>query len=85
MTTQELVEQLQAQALTLPEKERLRLVVALSDSMGPGVEDDVAEGSSLSPAWQDEIRRRAEGIRNGTTKTIPAKEAFAAIRAKHAR
>lgn len=65
-------------ALHLPLEERLRIATRLIESM-----DD--DGLELSPAWQAEIERRIESIKNGTAKLIDHDEAMAGARQKLAR
>jgi putative addiction module component (TIGR02574 family) len=42
-------------------------------------------GDDIDPAWDAELLRRIESVRNGTAKTVPAEEVFAEIRARFAR
>ena len=42
-------------------------------------------GDDADPAWDAELLRRIESVRNGTAKTVPAEEVFAEIRARFAR
>jgi len=57
-------------ALELPTAERARLVLRLAESL-----DDTREADS-EEAWLEELVRRADEVRAGTAKLIPAKEAF---------
>ena len=68
---------------------------ALAESEGRSVDDVIGEIANdaleqeleedITPEWRAELIRRIEGITNGTEKTLPASEAFAAIRARFAR
>jgi len=62
-------------ALHLPLEERSRIATRLTESM-----DD--DGFELSPAWEAEIERRIESIKNGTAKLIDHDEAMADVRQK---
>ncbi|HBP23748.1 MAG TPA: hypothetical protein DEA08_38965 [Planctomycetes bacterium] len=62
-------EQLLERALELPQSERARLVLRLAESLD-------AHGDSDPEAWVEELIRRADEVRAGTAKLIPAKEAF---------
>ncbi len=82
MTTAELLEHLRAEAMKLPEKERLQLVVQLSDTLGPGVDDDdSATVATVSPAWDAEIRRRVAEIDAGTAQLRPYQDVIAEVKA----
>lgn len=63
-------------ALLLPVAERSRIATRLIESVDE--EDDV----ELSPAWQAEINRRMEEVRQGTAKLIPHDEVMAGVRRK---
>jgi putative addiction module component (TIGR02574 family) len=63
-------------ALRLPLEERSRIATRLIES----VDDD--DDFELSPAWQAEIGRRIDSIRNGTAKLIPHDEVMAGARQK---
>lgn len=76
MTTAELLEHLRAEAMKLPEKERLELALSLQESV------DESDDFELHPAWRDELARRIDAIDNGTSKGRPAAEAIAEIRAR---
>ena len=65
MTTAELLEHLFAEAMKLPEKERLQLVVELHETLGPGVVpgDDAAEVyRSGRRRFAVELRRSMRGL-----------------------
>ena len=60
-----------AKALELPEEERARLALRLSESLaGETAEDPEGE-------WAKEIARRIERLRDGTAETVSAAEALA--------
>lgn len=58
-----------AEALCLPEDERLELVDKIMESLGP--EDD----GMTDAEWEEEIRRRVEENRTGQAKTMSWPEA----------
>lgn len=62
-------------ALLLPLEERSRIATRLIESM----DDDNFEHSS---AWQAEIERRIESVKEGTAKLISHDEAMASVRQK---
>jgi len=62
-------------ALHLSLEERSRIATRLIESM----DDDSLD---LSPAWQAEIERRIESIKNGTVKLIDHDEAMVGVRQK---
>jgi putative addiction module component (TIGR02574 family) len=72
-------EQLTHDALALPEKDRARLAQALLQSLEPTVDEGVAE------AWDVEVARRLERVRQGSATGRPADEVFRGIRARHQR
>lgn len=59
-------------ALRLPVEERSRMASRLIESL----DEDVA----VSPAWQAEIQRRVQGVRQGTLRTLPHEEVMAEAR-----
>ena len=63
-------EQLLAEALGLPEKERAALASALLRSLEDDDETDVGR-EQVEAAWAEELRRRAEGVRSGRVATVP--------------
>jgi hypothetical protein len=67
MTTQELISHLYAEAMKLPERERLQLIMSLSETMGPEVADDDAhdESAPWSSAWVAEISQRVKRVKAG--------------------
>ena len=68
------VQELEAEVLKLPSRERARLAEVLIASLDE--EDEIAQ------AWANEAERRYEELRSGTTKSIPAEEVFARIRSR---
>jgi hypothetical protein len=69
MTTQELVNHLYAEAMKLPEKERLQLIMSLSETMGPegvDIDDSIDHASAAwSDAWLAEIEERVKRAKAG--------------------
>lgn len=53
-----------SEALCLPSEQRSRLATVLIDSL------DDNEDASLSPAWKDEVKRRASELDNGSVKAM---------------
>jgi putative addiction module component (TIGR02574 family) len=70
------IEQLTEQALELSESERAglahRLLLSLDEPKEEGVEE----------AWEAEIARRVEQVKNGTAKGRPAEDVLRDIRAR---
>lgn len=61
-------------ALQLPEEERAKLVLRLSQSLPT---NEVLENEEeLDQAWAEEIARRVQSIQDGTATTVPADEAL---------
>jgi putative addiction module component (TIGR02574 family) len=71
------IEQLTHDALTLPEKERSRLVHALLQSLEPSTD------SGAEAAWDAEVSRRVESVRQGTARGRSADHVFQDIRARY--
>ena len=71
------VEHLTEQALELSESERAEIAYRLLRSLDEAKEEGVEE------AWEEEIARRVEEVKNGTAKGIPAEEVFREIRARY--
>jgi putative addiction module component (TIGR02574 family) len=71
------IEQLTQDALTLSETERAHLAHTLLQSLEPTSESGVDE------AWDAEVARRLEQVRQGTPQGRPADEVFRDIRARH--
>jgi len=71
------VDQLTQDALTLSDRERAELAHKLLVSLD-GVPDEGAE-----EAWDEEIAKRVQKIRDGTAKGRPADEVFGDIQSRH--
>lgn len=72
------IEQIEAEALELDEKDRARLAHRLLLSLEPVLEDE----AEVEKAWIEEaVRRRAELV-SGEVEGIPAEEVFRELRAK---
>lgn len=72
------LEDLKARALQLapPERDELiRILIASIDGEPDGTPEEIAR------AWDEEIERRIADLEAGRTKSIPADEVFAEIRA----
>ena len=61
------------EALELPPEQRAALADSLLNSLDTEVDADVEQ------AWQDEIERRIESVRNGTTELVPWEEVQARL------
>ncbi len=70
-------EKIKTQLSSLPFKERAELAHFLILSLDAKTDEDA------EAAWDAELARRAEEIRNGTAKGEPAERVFAEIRAKY--
>ena len=68
------IEQLAAEALTLPSEERALLADRLVESL------DAAEASRIDRLWVTEAKRRRDEVRKGVVQTIPGDEALARVR-----
>jgi putative addiction module component (TIGR02574 family) len=64
-------------ALLLPVAKRSRIATRLIESV-----DDIDHDGDLSPAWQAEINRRMESIRQETAQLVPHDEVMAGVRHK---
>ena len=73
-------ESLLAQALELPDDERARLALSLSQSLEAPL--DASAQARWESTWVEEITRRIERIKDGTARTVTAEEALARARAK---
>ena len=62
-------------ALELPEEERARVALRLSESLSGAPDAGAAE------AWAGEIARRIKRLRDGSARTVTADEALARARA----
>jgi putative addiction module component (TIGR02574 family) len=69
--------ELRAEALQLPEDERLRLAEELFESV------EGAQPSELSPAWKAEISRRLKSIEDGTAVLHDHNDVMRELRAKY--
>lgn len=72
-------ERLEAEVLDLPQRERARLARRLIASLEDETEEDPAE---VEAAWEEEIRRRLDEHRTGTSRSIPAEDVFAEARSR---
>lgn len=68
------IEQIAAEALTLPSEERALLADRLVESL------DAAEANRIDRVWATEAKRRRDEVRNGLVQTIPGDEALARVR-----
>lgn len=68
------VEQIEAEILGLPPRERARLAEVLISSLD--------EGAEIEQAWSEEIARRAEELHSGKVKAVPAKQVFQELRSR---
>jgi putative addiction module component (TIGR02574 family) len=68
------VEDLAAQALSLPPEDRAKLVERLLASFEPK--------SPAQAAWQELARSRRDDVRSGKTTMVPGDEALARVRAR---
>ena len=68
------IEQIAAEALTLPSEERALLADRLVESL------DAAEVNRLDRLWATEAKRRRDEVRHGTVQPIPGDEALARAR-----
>ena len=68
------IEQIAAEALTLPSEERALLADRLVESL------DAAESNRMDRLWATEAKRRRDEVRNGLVQTIPCDEALARVR-----
>jgi len=72
------VEQIEAEALQLPEQARAELLGRLMRSLT----DTPAMDQSVIGAWTQEAVRRDEEMESGSVVGIPAEEVFAELRSK---
>ena len=68
------IEQIAAEALTLPSEERALLADRLVESL------DAAEVNRIDRVWATEAKRRRDEVRSGLVQTIPGDEALARVR-----
>jgi putative addiction module component (TIGR02574 family) len=71
------IEKLTHDALALPENERAQLVQTLLQSLEPSIDEGV------DAAWDTEVARRVESVRQGTAQGRPAEVVLRDIRARH--
>lgn len=69
-------DELEAQALKLPEEWRVKLLQRLLRSL----EEGVGEPAEVAEAWLEEARRRDEEMDSGKEAGIPAEEVFRRLR-----
>ena len=69
------IETITEEALKLPAEERARLADTLVESLDP------VDDPHIRQAWEQEIERRIADVESGRSKTVPAEEVFAEIRA----
>ncbi len=72
------LEQLEAEALDLPPKERAALAHRLIVSLDDYSDEDLTE---VELAWEQEIQRRVEEFRRGEVQTVSSADVFAKARA----
>ena len=68
------IEQIAAEALTLPSEERALLADRLVESL------DAAEVNRIDRVWATEAKRRRDEVRSSSVRTIPGDEALARVR-----
>ena len=68
------IDQITANALSLPESDRAELANRLVESLDP------VDNPDLKKLWTDEAKRRRDEVRNGEVETIPAEDVFARAR-----
>jgi putative addiction module component (TIGR02574 family) len=74
------MEKLKAELVALSERERADLALFLLNSL----EDANAESDpDVEAAWDTELARRTEEIRDGSVRGIPAEQVFAGLREKY--
>ncbi len=76
ISTMQLSDSLLEEALKLPEQERARVALRLSESLS-GLPDVHAH-----EAWAGEIARRIARLKDGTARTVTAAEALSQARAR---
>jgi putative addiction module component (TIGR02574 family) len=73
------LEEIRAEALSLPQESRARLVESLMATLVESPDTGVEQ------AWFEEAKRRRQQLLEGTVQGIPAEEVFARLSAKHRR
>ncbi len=71
-----LLDEMRSDALSLPANDRAKLAHELIKSLDENIDSDV------NNAWEAEICRRVQEIKNGTAKGKPAEKVLSEIRAK---
>jgi putative addiction module component (TIGR02574 family) len=74
------VEKLKAELAALTESERADLAQFLLNSLD---ESNAEADAEIEAAWDIELARRVDGIRNGTAQGKPANEVFAELREQY--
>lgn len=69
-------DELEAQALALPDPQRAKLAKHLWETLDPEPESEVSD------AWKVEIRRRIDEIDSGKVQLIPGEEVMRELRAR---
>lgn len=69
------IEQITAEALSLPDDQRLQLVEQLIESFESEVD------GAVQTSWIAEAKRRRDEIRSGAVQPIPGEDALAQVRA----
>lgn len=69
-------EDIEIEALSLPEEEKTRLILNLLDSLEKRRRSDPQQ---VEQAWIAEAQRRYEAYLNGEERAIPADEVFSAL------
>jgi putative addiction module component (TIGR02574 family) len=70
------LDQIQAEALKLPDESRIKLFESLMRSFEE--QQDLDEG--VARVWAEEAERRAQAMADGSEPDIPAEEVFARVR-----
>lgn len=68
---------LERELLHLPKADRARLAQVLLASLH--AEEAAASPAEIEAAWESEIARRVDEMRNGTVAGIPAEQVFAEV------
>lgn len=67
-------ESISRQVFVMPADQRMRLALALMESVEAG------DAASAGAAWSDEISRRMEAYDSGESRAVPAAEVFRKLR-----
>lgn len=73
------LEEIRAEALSLPQESRAKLVESLMATLVESLDPEVEQ------AWFEEAERRRQQLLDGTVQGIPAEEVFARLNAKYRR